>query len=602
MLLKRRIGRLALVAVAIVLAACNGLTVDQSGVYTSSPTQQITGTVTVDQNDELLAVTVNGIEATVNGEEWSVDLPLDGDAVFNTVLVEASFQSGEIFRERRTVVYGDGETAVVLPSGAVLNDAVGLRVNESSFTKLGPTIESLTTIDPGAIAPVGTVVLDACQQSVFGICTVYTRALIAAAPTIADFGVALNSNTGAVQAVVTLSDFDLDLDIEARVFGIPVNCDLEVTADSIGIDGTYTLRPDPADPELLDVNLVGASPTVTLNGFDSDFTGGVCSVPGIEQIVGLFMGDVEAMMRNNLTAMLGDPDGTGPVDSPVADATEGALANIHIAGPIGEALGLDLQSTLTAVDVDPSGLGLRATASFNANEVAPGAPDLPGSVGWGDVLGPLGSTAPGGQPFDVAVGASASGFNQLLAAEIERGLLNVDITELDGQPLTLKSLLDLIGAGDLITEDRPIVIELRPEVAPIITEGPGPNGALAELRMAGYGVTLRATDGTDETLLRVVLDFRTGITMVFAEGELTFSFDTPADEDFDATVVRNAFGLPDELVETALRALTPQVFGSVQDALPGFPVPQFVGMALQPVEVARAGSGLVLYADLVPGA
>jgi hypothetical protein len=41
--------------------------------------------------------------------------------------------------------------------------------------------------------------------------------------------------------------------------------------------------------------------------------------------------------------------------------------------------------------------------------------------------------------------------------------------------------------------------------------------------------------------------------------------------------------------------------GLVQDALPGFPLPEFVGMQLEPVEVGRAGSGLVLFTNLVPG-
>src|SRR4029450_8164305 len=98
--------------------------------------------------------------------------------------------------------------------------------------------------------------------------------------------------------------------------------------------------------------------------------------------------------------------------------------------PIGEALGLDLDSDVTRVDVDEAGLGLRATAHFNGSEGAPGAPDPTGAGGRGEVLGPLGATTPTGQAFDVAVGASASGFNQLLGGEVERGLLNVDLTQL----------------------------------------------------------------------------------------------------------------------------------------------------------------------------
>lgn len=139
------------------------------------------------------------------------------------------------------------------------------------------------------------------------------------------------------------------------------------------IDGRYALGPDPADPHRLDVNLVGAAPVVTLSGVDHDFVGGVCSVPGIEQIVGLFLPDVEELMRTSLTSLLGDAAGAGPADAPVAEAVEGALARLNLAGDIGGALGLRLDSTLQSVDEDLAGLGLRASGAFSAAEVAPEA-------------------------------------------------------------------------------------------------------------------------------------------------------------------------------------------------------------------------------------
>ena len=117
MLVRRRLGRAALVVTVLLLAACNGLTVDQSGVYTSSPTQRITGTVEVGQGDTLTAVTVNGVVATVDGTTYTADVPLDGHAVLNKVLVQATYGSGQVLKERRTVVYGDGSTAFVLPEG-----------------------------------------------------------------------------------------------------------------------------------------------------------------------------------------------------------------------------------------------------------------------------------------------------------------------------------------------------------------------------------------------------------------------------------------------------------------------------------------------------
>lgn len=594
------LGRCALVAAVLVLAACNSLTVNQRGVYTTAATQQISGTIEVGTGDSLVSVTVNGVPATVDGEEYTADVPLDGAAIFNAVLVEARYGSGQVLRERRTVVYGDGENARVHPEGWVLDDAVGLRVNESSFTKLGPVIKQLTTIDLRAIAPPGTVLMDECLQRLIG-CTLYVVAKTATVPTIRDFDVTLDSHSGNAQAVVRLYDLHLDIDVNARVLGIPTNCDMVVDADRVTVDGRYTLRPDPADPTRLDVNLVGTAPTVSLSGVSHDFTGGVCSLPLLEQIVDATLGDVQALMHDNLVTQLGDRDGAGPLDSPVADAIEGALANVHIAGPIGDALGLELASTLQSVVADTQGLGFRATGSFTSSGPAPGAPDLTATVGWGDTLGPIGATSPGGNPFDVAVGASASSFNQLLAGETERGLLNVDVSELDGQPLTLKSLLDLIGAGGLVTVDSPLVVELRPEVAPVVTTAPGPAGALGEMRLSGYRVRLRGV-GAEEgrVLAELVLDFTTGVDLTFADGGLAFAFDTPAPEAFDVTITHNPLALPPAIIEQLFELLAPRVFASVQDALPTFPLPEFVGLALQPVEVARLGTGFALYANLAP--
>jgi hypothetical protein len=595
-----RFGAVALVAV--LAAACNSLSVDQTGVYTSSPTQTITGEIKVARDDTLTSLTVNGVDATIDGTTYTAEVPLDGAAILNAVVVEARYGSGDMLRERRTVVYGDGDTAVVLPDGTEQDDAVGLRINERSFTKISAVVKTLTTIDAGAIAPAGTVFLDECITQII-VCTLHAKASTAAPPTIADFGVALDSNQGNVKAVVTLTDLHVPIKVNARIVGIPANCDLVVDADSVTIDGNYALQPSPTDPHFLDVNLVGATPTVTLGNVNDDFVGGICSIPVIEQIVGLFLPDVKTLMQQNLTTLLGDADGAGPLDSPVADAVEQALSQITIAGDIGDALGLNLESQLTAADEDPNGIALRATAAFTSLGVAPEAPDLAGSVGFpGEVLGTLPTTTPGGLPYDVAVGASASGFNQLLAGETERGLLNVDVTQLNGQPLTLKSLFDLVGAGGLITQDRPVVISLRPEVAPIVTTAPGPDGATGELRFSGYSTTIKTADETNALLLELVLDFRTGIGLELVDGGLGFTFAQPAAGDMSATISKNPLGLPEPLITSVFQQLSPQVFGSVQDVLPSFPLPQFAGLNLSLVEINRVGSGFVLFADLVPAA
>jgi hypothetical protein len=103
-------------------------------------------------------------------------------------------------------------------------------------------------------------------------------------------------------------------------------------------------------------------------------------------------------------------------------------------------------------------------------------------------------------------------------------------------------------------------------------------------------------------LLELVLDFRTGIGLELVDGGLGFTFAQPAEEDFSATISKNPLGLPEALITSVFQQLSPQVFASVQDVLPSFPLPQFAGLDLSLVEINRVGSGFVLFADLVPAA
>jgi hypothetical protein len=310
------------------------------------------------------------------------------------------------------------------------------------------------------------------------------------------------------------------------------------------------------------------------------------------------------MARDSLTDLLGDSDGEGPAKSPVAAAAKDALAEVAVAGPIGDALGLELTADISSVGVDPAGIGITADGRFRALEPVPGAPDLTGTVTWpDDTITGFGELTPSGQAYDVGVGASASSFNQLLAAETEVGLLNIDLTEMNGQPLTLKGLFDLVGAGDLVTEDMPIRVELRPEVAPVITTVPGPDGAFAEMINAGYQINIVgiADDGAESSLLRLVIDYRNGVNPVFASDGFKLSFTAPDEETFTATVLQNSLGLPDFLIELATMEIAPPLFAEVEQVLPSFPLPSFVGLDLEIVEFGRPGGNAVaLYANLVP--
>ena len=264
-----RLRRGAAVLAVLVLAACNGLTVDQRGVYTSAPTQTITGEIKVADDDTLVSLTVNGVDATVDGERYSAEIPLDGDEILNAVWSRPPTRSGEVLRERRTVVYGDGShrrgaarrRRAERRRGPAHQRAV-VHQDRRRWSRRSPP----STRPPSPRrAPCSST--SASPRSSSAPCT--PRRTGAAPPTIADFGVALDSNQGNVRAVVTLTGLHIPIDVDARIARHPG--ELRPRGRRRLGHHRRQLRPAaraPTDPHFLDVNLVGATPTVTLGTVD----------------------------------------------------------------------------------------------------------------------------------------------------------------------------------------------------------------------------------------------------------------------------------------------------------------------------------------------
>src|SRR5690606_21995327 len=115
-------------------------------------------------------------------------------------------------------------------------------------------------------------------------------------------------------------------------------------------------------------------------------------------------------------------------DGPIADAIETALAGISITGPIGEGLGVLLETPLHAVDEDNVGITLNSNSRITSQigtdpgQCQPplGAPNLTASLAFNEVFPTFGQNAPvSGQSYDAAIAISAEGFNQLLKAQTE---------------------------------------------------------------------------------------------------------------------------------------------------------------------------------------
>jgi hypothetical protein len=113
------------------------------------------------------------------------------------------------------------------------------------------------------------------------------------------------------------------------------SCPATIKADAVYVNGNYTLQPDAAQAnEYIDVNLSGST-NVSFANFSKEYTcGGLTAF-----ILDLAVGSVEDRVRSALVDFLKDPDGTGPLDSPIADGIETALAGLTISTTLGDALG-----------------------------------------------------------------------------------------------------------------------------------------------------------------------------------------------------------------------------------------------------------------------
>ncbi len=592
-------------------------------------------------NPDLASLTVNGAVVAIQPDRtWSTSVPLDSGAVFNPVLVELTNTSTGEFRRRRIVVIA----GLPVADGDLSLDSVALRFNDAGLDQVEPVMESLVDLDLASMMPVGTQVIDdyCVIDSIFGCIGRVDAEIDNPPPSIGGFTLDVDSMKDFAAGDIALGNLQVELYIDGH--GVAPNCGWHLSASSTDILGDYALRPDAFDPSNIDVNLM-RNVGVSFSGFNDSPTWGLCDFPLIGDLIQLIVGDLEPMVIHALKDFLNDPDRSGPLDSPVADAIEEALAGVEITGPIGEGLGVTLDAPLFAVDEDTQGITLGSDASFQSNVGAgPGqcdapeeAPDLAASLDSTDPFpafaqctggtndgtpcldnapcvggGRCRSLTAGGLPYGLAIASSRGAFNQLLKAQTECGLLVLvgddAIREIEilgtTLPLTAWTLSFWVPQfRELYPLETPFRIELVPSLAPLITGNAGPHGELGELRIAQLRLEIIQDDGSEFVPLAGVFDARVGLEMTFDDltGSLSFQLGEvdPADVSIVITTDR-IFADELALEQNVLPNVLAFVLPSLASNLGEFPLPGFLGLELQGVEVARQGDFLSLFADLVP--
>lgn len=608
---RRSFAALMLVALASLGAPCGPPNPPQvfidsplNGTFTTSGSVVVTGHVT-GKLGHMQSLTVNGVSV----------LPLAPDRTFSTTLLlelgyvvhgieaELSRINGTIDRARITLMLGES-----IADGALSPMGLGMRLNDSGLDAVEPTIGSLVDLDLATLLPVGTLVIDnfCAIDSFFG-CLGRVDVLVANPPaSISGFGIAINSQTNFVDGDIDVNDMRIDLFVDG-VSGIAPDCGLRVTATTTNIDGDYGLQPDPIDTSNIDVNQNGAV-TVFFNGFSQQFTSGICDFPLIGDLIQAIVGDLQPTVIDGLEDFLADPDGGGPADSPVADAVETALAGIEIAGPIGQAIGVNLEAPLFDVFEDVNGITLDSDARVTASLPDPLAPDLLGSYHVDETFPTYSPNTPvGGVPYGLGLSISSSAFNQLLKAEIESGLLRGAITEIDidGEggnppfPITAGFLSLLIPQFGSLPPATPLLIEIEPGIAPILTGNDGPFGEIAEMEIPHLLVRI-PNPSSSAPYVEFVIDTTVGLEIDFVAGELQFLLGDLDTGLMYVSITENSINANETQLRNVVLTLAPTLFPSLADSLGTFPLPDFLGLQLGLVEIGKLGEYMSLFVNLTP--
>jgi hypothetical protein len=604
--------RLVLSVCALALLSCFGCGNGPAHILILSPAQGEFTTANevlvqgllVDVNLEAVAdVHVNGISVMpVAGTGiFSVTVPLDPAQIEQSIVAEVIGNSGTTLRDKVTLIRGES-----IADGGFSLEGIALRLAEGGLRELEPLVTGLVPLDVASLVPPGTQVVDNyCYSDTFLGCLGRVDATVSGspAPSISDFSVSMDSMTNFVAGDVTLSNLYFKVDVHA-VTGIGFTCHIDINAATTLILGDYGLSPMASNAEEIDVSQLGGV-NVQFGSFSDNtncdgFLGFI-----VEAFIGLLISDLQNdFVKPGLQDFLNTPDLAG--NTPVAGAIESALQAIELAGPIGAAFGVELLAPMFTIIEDVDGITIGSDASITSTLPDPAAPDLTASYHVDQTFPSFPTLAPNGLPYELGISISASAFNQLLKAETESGLLISTITEFDFgfglQPITGALLALLLPPFSALHPAQLLQFNVRPTTAPIFSGAAGPAGELATVHLAHLELELVPVSDPETVLLAGSVNVILGMDAVYGIDGLSFIVTPPVASEIDVTLLENPLFVDPVTLDALLPGLVGIAIPTIAESLGTFPLPDFMGLQLTSVDIARTGEFTSLFFDLSPAA
>lgn len=566
------------------------LTAPNHGIFTTGATVSVQGNVTNPAPGQTLTINNTPVPVTPGGS-FSTTTSLS-KPILNPIDAQLS-STGFVSRDRRMVIKGAS-----VADGAFTSQGIGMRVTDSGLDTIEPVVAQLVDLNPSDLIQPGTQIInDQCiVDSIFG--CIERADVFVDSVSFTSYDINMDSMTNLVRATINLHN----VRVVAHVVGTLVtDCHITATTSTATILGDYGLQPDATIPSNIDVNqLSGVS--VTFAGFGSSSS---CD-GALGWLVEALIPDVEPIMRDGLQDYLNDPDGSGPGDSPIAEALETALAGVELSGPIGEGLGVTLETPLFDVYEDNNGVTMDSNVRITAPSPVPGAPNLTASYHVNETFPTFGTTTPVNHlSYDLAIAISTSSFNQLLKAEVEGGLMATDMTQLDlgggPQPITAGLLAGLIPQFATLAPSTPLTIQIRPTIAPLVTGATGPSGELADLLIGHLKLDIVSGTAPSQTVhLGIVVDIRTGFNMAFdsGTGALSPTLSAPTAQNITTVILTNPLGANETNLQTLVPVLVAPVLPSLSSSLGSIPIPSLLGLQPSGVEVSKNGASMAVFMNL----
>lgn len=604
-----RTAWLLALAVGLVVVACGEtlpvLTISSpaNGTFTTNSSITITGTATSAAPADL-ELSVNGTPVVVQPDgSFSTTVAVSQSAVLNPMVVRLRKISLNYTTTQRIVVIGGPAVADGMFSG----NGIGMRINDSGLNQLEPTIQSLIngSFDiQSMILAANPIVNDYCVFSIFGLCTGRVDVNATSVTYSQPVGVNLDAITNLTNVLVTINNMRINYQIVGAI-----SCTGHLTAATTNVSGNYDQLPGVPE-NTVNVNQMG-DVGVAFTSFNNSYDSGVCDWPILGDIIQLVVGDIQPMVHDGLVTNLRDPDGSGPADAPIAAAIQSTLAGLSIAGPIGTALGVTLNADLNNIAEDTAGLSYRMDSRVTQPTPTPGSPDQLYSANPAETFPSLGANTPvSNLPYGLGLAISSGTFNQLLKADTESGLLQLDVTEFQGIPLTAGLLAHFVPEFSNLAPSTPLVLRIKPTLAPFLTGQDGPGGEISDMRVAQIiGTVLGHTAlGREDEYLKVAFDARIGLNFSFDNltASLVPTFGTILPADITVSVLSYLSGVINLSAssEATLQAFLPQILAmalpDLGSSLGSFPMPSFLGLQLQLVELRKVNNYLTLFVNLAP--